>query len=196
MKTRVENGLRKVLIFGLFLLSFANSVVSQRQNGFSLEYGADQSSTNQFELRPNCLPGEKLVEKPEGYICMEDIRRNRYQIQRNGPCENSEEVFQIDPNTRQVSCVPRKAAKSKRIFDVLPSNMRHTGGSLEGSEGGFGANMLNCLSGSNKCSAGRLGRGHISTIADPRMGKRVVENDDRKMAAHYIKWIRSFIDQV
>ena len=41
-------------------------------------------STNQFDLRPNCLPGEKLVEKPEGYNCMEDIRRNRYQIQRNG----------------------------------------------------------------------------------------------------------------
>ena len=40
------------------------------------------------------------------------------------------------------------------------------------------------------------GRGHISTIADPRMGKRVVENDGRKMAAQYIKWIRSFIDQV
>ena len=41
-------------------------------------------STDQFELRPNCPPGQKLVEKPEGYICMEDIRRNRYQIQRNG----------------------------------------------------------------------------------------------------------------
>ena len=37
--------------------------------------------------------------------------------------------------------------------------MRHNGGSLEGSEGGFGANMLNCLSGSNKCSGGRLGKG-------------------------------------
>lgn len=76
-----------------------------------------------------------------------------------GACENSEEVFQINPDTRQVSCIPRMAAKSKRIFDVLPSNMRHNGGSLEGSEGGFGANMLNCLSGSNKCSAGRLGKG-------------------------------------
>lgn len=408
MKTRVENGLRKVLIFGLFLLSFAKSAVSQRQNGFSFEYGADESSTDQFELRPNCPPGQKLVEKPEGYICMEDIRRNRYQIQGNGPsqnpqlhysevnlpneidvftsdeqrcfsqervywppdsncypllqqgpcrigewlvvsetissrpnynaavqrqnlkvsckirpcpcldrdpdfcevlvkqptssrnrplygcknciaalaaeqddicgqgeqlyntplgfgicgcrikpqlhirlsgtcyplhsqgpctdnhtlhwspslnqplcvplicpvgrvlsildgqchflgaqgpCENSEDVFQINPDTRQVSCVPKMAAKPKRIFDVLPSNMRHNGGSLEGSEGGFGANMLNCLSGSNKCSAGRLGRGRISTIADPRMGKRVLENDSRKMAAQYIKWIRSFIDQ-
>jgi hypothetical protein len=112
-----------------------------------------------------------------------------------GPCINPEEVFQIDPETRQIACIPKMAVKTKRIFDVLPTNMRQDGDSFGGSDGGFGANMLNCLSGSHKCSTGRLGRGHISTIADPRMGKRVIENDDRrKMAAQYIKWIRSFID--
>ena len=56
------------------------------------------------------------------------------------------------------------ALKTKRIFDVLPSNMRQNGESFDGSDGGFGANMLNCLSGSNKCSTGRLGKFTKSSV--------------------------------
>ena len=76
----------------------------------------------------------------------------------SGPCVNPEELFQIDPETGQISCIPKMAVKTKRIFDVLPTNMRQGGANFDGSDGGFGANMLNCLSGSNKCSTGRLGK--------------------------------------
>ena len=77
-----------------------------------------------------------------------------------GPCENPEDLFEIDPETRQASCIPRGIAKSKRIFDVLPSNMRQNGESFDGSGSGFGANTLNCLTGGSKCSTGtgRLGK--------------------------------------
>ena len=75
-----------------------------------------------------------------------------------GPCVNPEELFQIDPETGQISCIPKMAVKNKRIFDVLPTNMRQGGENFDGSDGGFGANMLNCFSGSNKCSTGRLGK--------------------------------------
>jgi hypothetical protein len=76
MKTRVENeGLRKVLICGLFLCFTVKSVKSQ--NDFGFNNGAD--SQRQVTLIPNCPPGQKLVDKPEGWKCMEDIRRNRYQ---------------------------------------------------------------------------------------------------------------------
>ena len=75
-----------------------------------------------------------------------------------GPCVNPDEVFQIDPDTRQIACIPKMEVKSKRIFDVLPTNMRQEGSTFDGSDGGFGSIMPNCFSGSQKCSTGRLGK--------------------------------------
>ena len=56
---------------------------------------------HQEVLKPNCPPGQRLVDKPEGYRCIEDIRRNRYQnhfdyqTQRNGKCNLKSEFTQF-----------------------------------------------------------------------------------------------------
>ena len=85
-KFRCSIGLKNCLLT-TYVKHYANSNLHQKNDSLlkNIPYFSTLFySTDQFELRPNCPPGQKLVEKPEGDICMEDIRRNRYQIQRNG----------------------------------------------------------------------------------------------------------------
>ena len=75
-----------------------------------------------------------------------------------------------------------------------------------GGAGGIGANMLNCLSGGSKCSTSEGGGiNMMSTIADPRMGKRLTSGQNPQIEAFlrpdvrlqdpvaYVKWLRSFL---
>ena len=53
----------------------------------------------------------------------------------SGPCQDPEDIFTIDENTKQVKCLPKHHRKIKRIFDVLPSN-KNGGAANCGSPGG------------------------------------------------------------
>lgn len=116
----------------------------------------------------------------------------------SGPCEHPGEVYRIDEVTKQPRCQPRDHNQVKRIFDVLPSNLRRAEG-----QAGFDANMIMCgsLTGGGKCASGASGRNQMSTIADPRMGKRYngkplyhSRNEATEKAYEFIQWLRGFLD--
>ena len=92
-----------------------------------------------------------------------------------GPCSNPEDIFTIDEWTMQPKCIPHLYGKIKRIFDVLPSsNGGQTPMLRQGSSGG------------------------LSSLADPRMGKRnnmAAQYSKRKneKAVEFLKWIRGFL---
>ena len=54
----------------------------------------------------------------------------------SGPCQNPEDIFTIDENTKQVKCLPKQHRKIKRIFDVLPSNKNGGAAANCGTPGG------------------------------------------------------------
>ena len=54
----------------------------------------------------------------------------------SGPCQNPEDIFTIDENTKQVKCLPKHHRKIKRIFDVLPSNKNGGAAANCGTPGG------------------------------------------------------------
>ena len=97
-----------------------------------------------------------------------------------GPCSNPEDIFTIDEWTMQPKCIPHQYGKTKRIFDVLPSsNGGQTPMLRQGSSGG------------------------LSSLADPRMGKRnnmahrilgaQYSNRKNEKAVEFLKWIRGFL---
>ena len=97
-----------------------------------------------------------------------------------GPCSNPEDIFTIDEWTMQPKCIPHQYGKIKRIFDVLPSsNGGQTPMLRQGSSGG------------------------LSSLADPRMGKRnniahrklaaQYSNRKNEKAVEFLKWIRGFL---
>jgi hypothetical protein len=113
----------------------------------------------------------------------------------SGPCQDSADEYRIDEKTRQPVCRPRKnGRKIKRIFDVIPSNLRRIG-DME-------ADSLVCgsLTGSNKCITSRFVSGltGMSSIVDPRMGKRhgVVWKQTKlvQKAITFLKWLRAFMN--
>ena len=99
----------------------------------------------------------------------------------SGPCSNPDDIYKIDPLTRQPKCLPRQ--KIKRIFDVLPSK-------LQAGNADFAASLLNCISG-QLCYNGGGGSGNDKTITDPRMGKRLV--DQQSMHDQAIAYIRDYL---
>ena len=98
-----------------------------------------------------------------------------------GPCSNPEDIFTIDEWTMQPKCIPYQYGKIKRIFDVLPS-----------SNGGRAPTLR------------QRGSGGLSSLADPRMGKRnnnmathqrfiQYSNRENEKAVEFLKWIRGFL---
>lgn len=135
---------------------------------------------SQRRERPICVP--RVC--PEGLVLSALDGRCHF-MHTQGPCTDPEDVYKIDERTKELRCMPRNNFRIKRIFDVLPSKLRESQiGEVHE------ASMSNCLNGGLHCNGHRGGHHRLSTINDPRMGKRTGQ---RGQAKAFILWLRSFL---